>query len=157
MNEKSLQNLTLATWAASVWEREVRGVPLQGQEAALAHCMKQHPEWRNFWNSLGTNIEETPRATNILVHIYNDAAVKLQLDRNDPPEIQSLYQSMRGKGFSDKDALHALAFVMQELTWNAKTTGEAFDTKQYIERAKRYVETALQHPEIVCSFKPQSV
>ena len=53
------------------------------------------------------------------------------------------------------DALHALAFVMQELTWNARTTGEAFDTKQYVERAKRYVETALQHPEIVCVFKPQ--
>src|SRR5436190_12962413 len=153
MNEKSLQNLTLATWAASVWEREVRGVPLQGQEAALAHCMRQHPEWRNFWNSLGTNIEETPRATNILVHIYNDAAVKLQLDRNDPPEINALYQTLRGRGVSDMDALHAIAYVLQEQTWQAKTSGGPFDTKAYIERAKTAVQALLDNRESILKTK----
>src|SRR2546425_12879691 len=149
MNESAIRELTLPSWAASCWEKELRGVPLQAQEAALAYSMRQHSEWRQYWNQLATYSNENTKVVSMLVHIYNDAAVKLQLDRNDPPEIQSLYQSMRGKGFSHMDALHALAFVMQELTWNARTTGEAFDTKQYVERAKRYVETALQHPEIV--------
>ena len=154
MDDKSLSNLTLSTWAASVWEKELRGVPLQLQEAALAWSMRLHSDWRNFWNNLGgANAADTPRATNMLVHIYNDAAVKLQLDNNNPPEINQLFQKMKGHGFSDMDALHAIAFVMQEQTWNAKTTGEAFDMKQYVERAKTYVENVIQHPEIVRSLR----
>ena len=153
MDEKTLNNLTLSTWAATVWSKELRGVPLQVQEASLAWCMRQHNEWRNFWNSLGTSDAETQRAANILVHIYNDAAVRLQLDSNNPPEINQLFQAMRGKGFPDLDALHALAFVMQEQSWNAKSAGAVFDTKQYVERAKQYVENAIAHPEIIRSLR----
>jgi hypothetical protein len=153
MDDKSLQGLTLATWAATVWERELRGMPLQPQEAALAFCMRQHTEWKNIWNGLGASGANTPRVTNILVHIYNDAAVKLQLDRNNPPEITGLFQSMRGKGFSDMDALHAIAFVMQEQTWNARNSDEPFDMAQYVQRARRYVDTVLEHPELIRALK----
>src|SRR6266481_3538732 len=150
MDEKRLNNLTLSSRAASVWEKELRGVPLQLQELALAWCMRQHPDWRNFWNNLN-NYEtvNTPRVTNILVHIYNDAAVKLQLDSNNPPEIYQYFQAMRGKGFSDMDAIHAIAFVLQEQSWNAKTSGGDFDQKQYIERTKRYVENVIEHPDLM--------
>lgn len=150
MDEKKLDNLTLSSWAASVWEKELRGVRLQLQEAALAWCMRQHPDWRNFWNNLNnSDTVNTPRATNILVHIYNDASVKLQLDSNNPPEINEFHQAMRGKGFSEMDALHAIAFVLQEQNWNAKTAGVAFDQKQYIERTKRYVENVIEHPDLI--------
>jgi hypothetical protein len=153
MDEKTLNNLTLSSWAATVWSKELRGVPLQPQEASLAWCMKQHNDWRPFWNSLGTSAAETPRATNVLVHIYNDASVKLQLDSNNPPEIIQLFQVMRGKGFPDLDALHALAYVMQEQSWNAKTVGGTFDPKQYVERAKQYVENVIVHPEIIRNLR----
>ena len=149
MNEKTLSNLTLSSWAATVWEKELRGVPLQPQEAALAWCMRQHADWRNFWNGLNGPDVDTPRGKNILVHIYNDAAVKLQLDSNSPPEINQAFQQMRGKGFSDMDGLHAIAFVLQEQNWNSKSNGEAFDLKQYVERAKRYVETVIEHPDLM--------
>ena len=150
MDEQKLNNLTLSSWAASVWEKELRGVPMQLQEAALGWCMRQHGDWRNFWNSLN-NVDavNTPRATNILVHIYNDAAVKMQLDSNNPPEIKESYHTMRGKGFADMDALHAIAFVLQEQSWNAKTAGTEFDLKQYVERAKRYVENVIEHPDLM--------
>src|SRR5207248_1985632 len=120
MDDKSLNNLTLSTWAATVWGKELRGVPLQIQEASLAWCMRQHAEYRNFWNSLGTTAADTPRAGNILLHIYSDGAVKLQLESNNPPEITQLFQAMRAKGFSDMDALHAIAHVLKEENWNAK-------------------------------------
>jgi hypothetical protein len=150
MDEHKLNNLTLSSWAAGVWEKELRGVRLQLQEAALAWCMRQHADWRNFWNNLNNpDTVNTPRGTNILIHIYNDAAVKLQLDSNNPPEILESYQTMRGKGFSDMDALHAIAFVLQEQNWNAKTTGMAFDQKQYVERAKRYVQNVIEHPDLI--------
>ena len=112
--------------------------------------MRQHLEWRNFWNNLNnTDTVNTPRGTNILIHIYNDAAVKLQLDSNNPPEIKEYYHTMQGRGFSDMDALHAIAFVLQEQNWNAKTAGIAFDQKQYVERTKRYVENVISHPDLI--------
>ena len=86
--------------------------------------MRQHGDWRNFWNNLN-NADTVNTPTNILVHIYNDAAVRLQLESKNPPEIGECFHAMRGKGFADMDALHAIAFVLQEQTWNAKTTGVA--------------------------------
>ena len=113
--------------------------------------MKQHNEWRPFWNSLGSSEADNQRGTNILVHIYNDASVKLQLESKNPPEIFELFQVLRGKGFPDINALHALAYVMQEQSWNAKNAGASFDTGQYVERAKQYVENVIAHPEILRS------
>jgi hypothetical protein len=152
MDEKILNNLTLSSWAATVWSKELRGVPLQPQEASLAWCMRLHNDWRSFWNGLG-NYEQTPRGTNILVHIYNDASVKLQVDSKNPPEIFDLFQSMRGKGFLDIEAVHALAYVMQEQSWNAKNAGAAFDAAQYVVRAKQYVENVIAHPEMVRTLR----
>jgi hypothetical protein len=77
----------------------------------------------------------------------------LQLDSKNPLEIFDLFQALRGKGFPDIDALHALAYVMQEQTWNAKNAGAAFDTSQYVVRAKQYVENVIAHPEIVRSLR----
>lgn len=149
MNDATLQDMTLATWAASVWQREVRGVPLKFHEAALGICMRQHPEWRSYWDNLVTkNNEDTPRLGSILVHIYNDAAVQLQLDTKNPPEIHELYERMRAQGFSEVDALHQLAFVLQDLTWQAKTNGRVFDVAQYVEKAKEYVQAVLAHPKL---------
>jgi hypothetical protein len=98
LDERTLSNLTLSSWAATVWEKELRGLPLQKQEASLAWCMRQHEEWRNFWNSLNhPRSADAPRSTSMLVHIYNDAAVKLQLDTKNPPEILELFQTMQRK------------------------------------------------------------
>ncbi len=153
MNDSAIRDLTLSSWAAGVWEKELRGVPLQFQEAALAYCMRQHTEWREFWNQLGYAPKEDSKTINILVHIYNDASVKLQLDRNDPPEINSLYQLLRGRGIADLDALHAIAFVLQEQTWQAKNAGESFDIKKYVERAKSSVQMLLDNPKFIRSSK----
>ncbi len=153
MNEGAIRDLTLTSWAATVWEKEVRGVPLQFQEASLAYCMRQHGEWRQTWNMLGTHATDNNKTVNILVHIYNDAAVKLQLDRNDPPEINGLYQTLRGRGVSEMDALHAIAYVLQEQTWHAKTSSAPFDTKAYVERAKTAVQALLENREAILKNK----
>ena len=71
------------------------------------------------------------------------------LDSKNPPEISQFYDAMRGKGFADMDALHAIAFVLQEQSWNAKTAGTAFDQKQYVDRAKRYVENVIERPDLM--------
>ena len=154
LDEKSLRNLTLSSWAAKVWEKELRGLPLENQEAALAWCMRQHREWRNFWDRLNHPRTADPvRSTSVLVHIYNDAAVKFQLDTKNPPEIVDLFQTIQRSGFTEIDAMHVIAFVMQEQTWHARNSNSDFNMKQYIERAKAYVEDVLQNPEIVRSLR----
>jgi hypothetical protein len=149
MNDSAIRDLTLGTWAASVWEKELRGVPLELQEASFAYCMRQHPEWREHWNRLNTSGHDDPKIINILIHIYNDAAVKLQIERKDPPEIGELYQALRGTGITDMDALHAIAFVLQEQTWQAKNTGVSFDMNDYVQRVKSNVQAVLQNPKLI--------
>jgi hypothetical protein len=156
MNDSAIRDLTLSTWAAAVWEKELRGIPLVFQEASLAYCMRQHSEWREHWNHLGSIGSEDTKIVSILVHIYNDAAVKLQIDRSDPPEIYALYQLLRGRGITDMDALHAIAFVLQEQTWHSKNTGAPFDMTTYVERAKLSVQAILENPKFIRSgrFRP---
>ena len=79
MNDSAIRELTLSSWAASVWEKELRGVPLMLHEAALAHCMRQHTQWRECWDQLCSMTKEDTKTVNILVHVYNDASVRLQL------------------------------------------------------------------------------
>jgi Domain of unknown function (DUF1841) len=154
LDEKSLRSLTLSSWAAKVWEKELRGQPLVNQEAALAWCMRLHGEWRNFWDRLNHPRSGDPlRSTSVLVHIYNDAAVKFQLDTKNPPEIVNLFQTMQDSGFKEIDAMHAIAFAMQEQTWHARDTNSDFNMKQYIERAKAHVENVLQDPRGVHSLR----
>ena len=153
MNDGAIRDLTLGAWAAGVWEKELRGVPLVFQEASLAYCMRQHSEWREHWNRLGSIGSEDTKIINILVHIYNDAAVKLQIDRNDPPEIPALYQLLRGRGITDMDALHSIAFVLQEQTWHSKNTGAPLDIKMYVERAKSSVQAILENPKFIRSSR----
>ena len=151
MNESAIRDLTLGAWASGVWEKELRGVRLVFQEASLAYCMRQHSEWREHWNHLSSIGSEDTKIVSVLVHIYNDAAVKLQIDQNDPPEIYALYQLLRGRGITDMDALHAIAFVLQEQTWHSKNTGAPFDTKTYVERAKSSVQAILENPKFIRS------
>jgi Domain of unknown function (DUF1841) len=155
MNDSAIRDLTLGGWAAGVWEKELRGVPLVFQEASLAYCMRQHSEWREYWNRLRSIGSEDPKVVNILVHIYNDAAVKLQIDQKDPPEIHTLYQQLRGRGITDMDALHAIAFVLQEQTWYSKNTGAPLDIKAYVERVKSSVQAILENPQFLRSTKPR--
>jgi hypothetical protein len=154
MDEMLLKDMTLASWAARVWDKELRGVPLQSQESSLAWCMRQHSDWRTFWNNL--NNDETihsPRATDILVHIYNDSAVKQQLDSNNPAEISELFRKMKAKGFLEMDALHTLSHVLQEQTGNVKAAGTGFDRQQYVERATGYVENVMAQPHLLGGLK----
>jgi hypothetical protein len=153
MNDSAIRDLTLGAWAATVWEKELRGVPLVFQEVSLAYCMRQHSEWRQYWNRLGSLSSEDAKVVAILMHIYNDAAVKLQIDQNNPPEIQTLHQQLRGRGITDMDALHTIAFVLQEQTWESKNTGAPFDIKAYVERAKSSVQTILENPQLIRSSK----
>jgi hypothetical protein len=60
---------------------------------------------------------------------------------------------MRARGFTQEDALHQLAFVLEDVTWQAKTKGQNVDMQQYIEKAKAYTQSVLCQPKLARSSR----
>jgi hypothetical protein len=52
------------------------------------------------------------------------------------------------------DALHVIAFVLQEQTWHSKNTGALMDIKKYVERAKSSVQAILENQGSYEAAKP---
>lgn len=152
MEESRLQNLTLLGWTLQIWRDHRRGVVLQGQQAVVAHCLQNHPEWWSDWNS--ENVSETDRAiTTRLIHIHNDAAIRLQIERQQPPQVKTLYDSMIEKGFTEFEAIHTLVIAFTEESAFATEKGNDFSMERYVERANSYVKEALSRPHLTRSAK----
>ena len=55
---------------------------------------------------------------------------------------------MRAKGILDMEALHVIAFALQEQTWSVKESGGAFDMAAYVGRVQASVETFLGNRQL---------
>jgi hypothetical protein len=144
MNEQSLEGLTLAGWAGTIWNKHCRGVPLIGLEAALAHCMQHHSEWRHYWDAL--SFTKDPEISRIILHVHHDAMVKLQIDGNNPPKIKELYDLLIVKQFKEFEAIHTLVVAFSEEVWDSRSKSETFNFERYASKAEEYTRVAMQRP-----------
>ena len=155
MEESRLKNLTLLGWTLQIWRDHRRGVVLQGQQAIVAYCLQNHPEWWKDWDSADTS--ENDRAiTTRLIHIHNDAAIRLQVERQQPPEVKTLYDSMIEKGFTEFEAIHTLAIAFTEEGAFATEKACDFSIERYVEKANTYVKEALSRPNLARSAKSKT-
>jgi uncharacterized protein DUF1841 len=155
MEESRLQNLTLLGWTLQIWRDHRRGAVLQGQQAIVAYCLHNHPEWWKDWDSADTS--ENDRAiTTRLIHIHNDAAVRLQIERSQPEQIRTLYEAMIEKGFTEFEAIHTLAIAFTEESASATEKGAEFSIEGYVEKANTYVKEALSRPHLARSAKSKT-
>ena len=155
MEESRLQNLTLLGWTLQIWRDHRRGVVHQGQQAIVAYCLQNHPEWWSDWDS--ENTSETDRAiTTRLIHIHNDAAIRLQIERQQPPQVKTLYDTMIEKGFTEFEAIHTLAIAFTEESASATEKNDDFSMERYVERANTYVKEALSRPNLTRSAKSKT-
>ena len=138
MRESVLSNLSLLSWTRQIWNEHRRGVRHAGHPAAIAYCMEHHREWWNDWNS-SREADEDPSITARLAHIHHDAAIKAQLDRGDPPEIKTLFESLRAKCHSEFESIHELAVALVEENEYVRLNDGAFNRDRYVERARRRV------------------
>jgi len=155
MDESRLQNLTLLGWTLQIWRDHRRGAVLQGQQAIVAHCLQNHPEWWSDWNSDATS-EKDRSITTRLIHIHNDAAIRLQIERQQPPQVKTLYDTMIEKGFTEFEAIHTLAVAFTEETSLVTEKGGEFSMDRYIEKANTYVKEALSRPNLARSAKSKT-
>ena len=155
MEESRLHNLTLLGWTLQIWRDHRRGVALQGQQAIVAHCLQNHPEWWSDWDSDTTS--ETDRAIiTRLIHIHNDAAIRLQIERAQPPQVKTLYETMIEKGFTEFEAIHTFAIAFTDESAFATENGCEFSTDRYVEKANTYVKEALSRPNLARSAKSKT-
>ena len=155
MQESKLQNLTLLSWTLQIWRDHRRGLALSGQHAAIAYCLENHPEWWADWDSPDHGGDDRA-ITNRLIHIHNDAAIRLQLERESPKEIKALYDSMRDKAFTEFESIHTLAVAFTEETAYAVENNDTFTPDRYVERANRYVKEALSRPNLTRTSKSKT-
>ena len=123
MEDSKLQTMTLLTWTLQVWRDCRRGLPLQGQHAAIAYCLQKHPEWWSDWESAENLHGNDVTITNRLIHIHNDAAIRLQIEREQPAEVKALYDSLCEKGFTEFESIHTLAVAFTEESAYATENG----------------------------------
>lgn len=147
MRESKMENMTLLTWTVQIWSDHMRGLPLTGHNAAIAHCMEQHHEWRNDWHSLHDS-DNDRTITNRIIHIHNDAAIMTQLQTGEPAEAKSFHEAMIEKGFTEFESIHTLGLALSEEIDYAREQKETFNRNRYIERADRYVKQALTRPNL---------
>jgi hypothetical protein len=146
-DDAELRSLSLLSWTLQIWSDHRRGVAQFGQMAAIAYCMEHHAEWWKDWESAREFGEDTSTTTR-LAHIHNDAAIKAQLHRGDPPEIKELFKTLQEKGFDEFECIHILALALMEENEHVRENDDAFSRERYIERAQRYVKEALSEPKL---------
>ena len=125
---------------------------LTGQPAAIAHCLQNHPEWWSDWDTADRPDDERA-ITNRLIHIHNDAAIRIQVERENPKEIKTLYDTLLGKGFTEFESIHTLTVAFTEESSYAVENDETFDLQRYLDRARSYVKEALSRPNLTRSSK----
>jgi uncharacterized protein DUF1841 len=152
MQESKLEGLTLLSWTLQVWRDYRRGVPLTGQHAAIAHCLQNHPEWWSDWETAEYAADERAITTR-LIHIHNDAAIRIQIERESPKEIKTLYETLVQKGFTEFESIHTLAVAFVEESSFAVEHDESFNLQRYVERANSYVKEALSRPNLTRTSK----
>jgi len=155
MEESRLQNLTLLGWTLQLWRDHRRGVVLQGQQAIVVYCLQNHPEWWSDWDSVDTSENDRAIITR-LIHIHNDAAIRLQIERQQPLQVKTLYDTMIEKGFTEFEAIHTLAIAFTEESAFATEKGGDFSIERYVEKANTYVKEALSRPNLARSAKSKT-
>src|SRR2546426_12109937 len=96
MQDSKLEGLTLHSWTLQIWRDYRRGVALTRQQAAISHCLQNHPEW---WGDLDTTDRphDERAITNRPIHIPKDAASRSQGERENPKGIKTQYATLVGK------------------------------------------------------------
>lgn len=155
MQESRLEGATLLSWTLQIWRDFRRGIPLAGQQAAIAYCLQNHPEWWNDWDSAEHSGDERLITTR-LIHIHNDAAIRLQVERDDPAGVRKLYESLREKSFTEFESIHTLTVAFSEESAFAVENNDTFNMARYLERAGRYVKEALSRPNLTRASKAKA-
>jgi hypothetical protein len=114
------------------------------EDAALEIALRDHPEWRQAWES-GELADEiigkdgqpmSPRA-----HLHIHAVVERQLAADEPKGVRAIARKLRQLGVSRHDVRHQIGAVIAEHIWYMTKEGCPFDEGRYLAELRKIVDS----------------
>ena len=117
-----------------IWEKSQAGLPLSAEAARLAQAMREHPEYREAWESADETGEDdyTINGVNPFVHLTMHVAVETQIAQGDPPETAATLNRLVAAGLPRHEAVHRIANLIGEQMWHMLRERRPFDRAAYL-------------------------
>jgi len=120
----------------SIWEISKHDIhSLDEDEQLLAFIMKDHEDlFGKFWNNMDEflNYEFDPDTEiNPFLHVTLHHVVETQIRRQEPPEVEIVFQALGNHDVSRHDAIHMIAEVLISQIF-AMEENQGFDVRSYL-------------------------
>lgn len=119
-----------------VSEKLQSGEPLFGMEGMIAEVMREHPEFKPFWDrgeEMAFPQEVDGTVVNPLVHTGLHVVAEKQLKDDDPEEVRLVLAHLQSQGKSRHEALHLIALAWGEHYFRSVRRGNPMEELSYIE------------------------
>lgn len=122
------------------WQKQQAGEPLEGIEALIAGIVQRHPEYHRLLDDdEATARDWSPEQgeSNPFLHLGMHIAIEEGLMLDEPRGIRAHYRTLLTR-FSDEHELqHRMMDCLGEMLWQASRSGQAPDTRVYLECLER--------------------
>jgi hypothetical protein len=130
---------------AEAWAKHLAQSPLTPLETMIVDVIGVHPEYQAVVSDVGAAMAFEPGALNAaenpFLHMGLHLAVREQVSVDRPPGVRELHRALQAKYGDLHRAEHALMEALGETLWQAQRAGRAPDEGQYLELARRRLET----------------
>lgn len=119
---------------AGVWRKVQAGEPLEGEQARMAQSMREHPDYRLFWESSGQlpGKDSTMEGVHPGAHITMHTIVENQLAGGEPPEVRQTLERLSASGLSRHEAVHRIGNVIVQHLYRLLRERRDFDRSAYL-------------------------
>ncbi len=123
----------------TAWQKRVDGLPMSPLEAQIADVVELHPEYQAAVASEDIDRDFTPEGgqTNPFLHMGLHLGLREQLSTNRPAGIVAVFGALSEKLGDAHDAEHRMIDCLAETLWEAQSSNQPPDEKQYLEKLRR--------------------
>jgi len=123
----------------TAWQKRLDGVPMSPLEAQIADVIELHPEYQEAVSSEDIDREFTPEGgqTNPFLHMGLHLGLREQLATDRPEGIAAIHTTLCERLGNAHDAEHRMIDCLAETLWEAQSSNQPPDEKQYLEKLRR--------------------
>ncbi|MEM7027447.1 MAG: DUF1841 family protein [Pseudomonadota bacterium] len=125
----------------SVWQKVLKGLPMESMELIIADIIKRHPEYHSMLDeqekSMANDFSIEQGETNPFLHMGLHIAIREQIAADRPIGINQLYKELIKQYNSEHDVEHAMIDCLAESLWLAQQQQSMPDELQYMENLRQ--------------------
>lgn len=119
------------------WRKHKENLLLEPIEAQLIDIMLLHPEYHEWLNQSEDYQTADFKEHNPFLHLSLHLALREQLSTNRPEGITEIYAKLCKKFQDQHVAEHKMLACLEEILWEAQTSGKMPEEKVYLEKLRR--------------------